>query len=169
MRRRARVLTLAPLLALLAIGLTAAPGLTATAAAAAPQPKVAINEIEAEVMCPVCGTLLELAESPQAQREKVFVARLIADGQEQGPDQGRAGRRSTATRCSPCRRAPASTSPPTWCRSIAFVIAVDRARLRGRALAPRRRGAGARAAAPPTAPEGEEAERLDADLARYDL
>ena len=31
-------------------------------------------------MCPVCGTLLELAESPQAQREKVFVDRLIAEG-----------------------------------------------------------------------------------------
>ena len=31
-------------------------------------------------MCPVCGTLLELAESPQAQREKVFVARLVDAG-----------------------------------------------------------------------------------------
>ena len=31
-------------------------------------------------MCPVCGTLLELAESPQAQREKAFIARLIAEG-----------------------------------------------------------------------------------------
>ena len=31
-------------------------------------------------MCPVCGTLLELAESPQAQREKAFVARLVAEG-----------------------------------------------------------------------------------------
>ena len=31
-------------------------------------------------MCPVCGTLLELAESPQAQREKAFVSRLVAEG-----------------------------------------------------------------------------------------
>ena len=31
-------------------------------------------------MCPVCGTLLELAESPQAQREKVFIERLIDEG-----------------------------------------------------------------------------------------
>ena len=31
-------------------------------------------------MCPICGTLLELAESPQAQRERVLVKRLIAEG-----------------------------------------------------------------------------------------
>jgi cytochrome c-type biogenesis protein CcmH/NrfF len=31
-------------------------------------------------MCPVCGTLLELAESPQAKREKAFVAKLVAEG-----------------------------------------------------------------------------------------
>lgn len=48
--------------------------------AGAAQPEVNINEIEGEVMCPVCGTLLELAESPQAQREKVFIARLIDEG-----------------------------------------------------------------------------------------
>ena len=44
-------------------------------------------------MCPVCGTLLELAESPQAQQEKAFVSRLVAAGRNQGPDQGRPGRR----------------------------------------------------------------------------
>src|SRR5262249_17450221 len=52
----------------------------APALAAAPAPKVSISEIEAEVMCPVCGTLLELADSPQARREKAYVARLIAAG-----------------------------------------------------------------------------------------
>jgi len=50
------------------------------APAGAAAPEVNINEIEAEVMCPVCGTLLELAESPQAQREKAFIARLIGEG-----------------------------------------------------------------------------------------
>jgi cytochrome c-type biogenesis protein CcmH len=70
----ARALTLA--LALLAAALLA----VSAAPAGAATPQVEQNEIEAEVMCPVCGTLLELAESPQAQRQKVFVARLIADG-----------------------------------------------------------------------------------------
>jgi cytochrome c-type biogenesis protein CcmH len=64
-------LGLPALLALLAV-LAAPPA----ASAAAPS----LNEVEGEVMCPVCGTLLELAESPQAQREKVFIARLISEG-----------------------------------------------------------------------------------------
>ena len=32
-------------------------------------------------MCPVCGTLLELSDSPQAQRERAYINRLIAQGQ----------------------------------------------------------------------------------------
>jgi cytochrome c-type biogenesis protein CcmH/NrfF len=38
-------------------------------------------EIDSEVMCPVCGTLLELAESPQATREKAFIEKLVKQGQ----------------------------------------------------------------------------------------
>jgi cytochrome c-type biogenesis protein CcmH/NrfF len=66
-------------LALAALALLAPLGAT-TGVAGAAEPEVNINEIEAEVMCPVCGTLLELAESPQAQREKAFIARLIGEG-----------------------------------------------------------------------------------------
>jgi len=61
---------LAALLALLAL---ASPCLAAT-------PQTSVNDVEAEVMCPICGTLLELAESPQAQRERVLVKHLIAEG-----------------------------------------------------------------------------------------
>ena len=43
-------------------------------------------------MCPICGTLLELAESPQAQRERVFVKRADRRRQDQGRGQGRPGR-----------------------------------------------------------------------------
>ena len=56
----------------------AALALASPALAAAPQ--TSISDVEDEVMCPICGTLLELAESPQAQRERVFVRRLIAEG-----------------------------------------------------------------------------------------
>ncbi|MGB7587413.1 MAG: hypothetical protein WBM00_01755, partial [Solirubrobacterales bacterium] len=41
-------------------------------------PRTSLPDIEDEVMCPICGTLLELSDSPQAQRERVFIARLIA-------------------------------------------------------------------------------------------
>ena len=42
--------------------------------------RASLTDIEAEVMCPICGTLLELSESPQAQRERAFIERLIAAG-----------------------------------------------------------------------------------------
>jgi cytochrome c-type biogenesis protein CcmH len=40
--------------------------------------RTTLNEIEEEVMCPVCGT--GLAESPQATREKAFVEKLVKEG-----------------------------------------------------------------------------------------
>ena len=32
-------------------------------------------------MCPICGTPLNLADAPQAERERAFIRRLIAEGQ----------------------------------------------------------------------------------------
>jgi cytochrome c-type biogenesis protein CcmH len=50
------------------------------AAAAQDCPKTTLGDIEDEVMCPVCGTPLGLAsEAPQAQRERAYIERLIAD------------------------------------------------------------------------------------------
>lgn len=54
--------------------------LAAAPAAPAACPKTSLGDIENEVMCPVCGTSLALAsEAPQAQRERAFIERLIAD------------------------------------------------------------------------------------------
>ena len=51
----------------------------APAALAADCPKTTLGDVEDEVMCPVCGTPLNLAtEAPQAQRERQFIERLIA-------------------------------------------------------------------------------------------
>jgi cytochrome c-type biogenesis protein CcmH len=42
-------------------------------------PQTTVADLEDEVMCPLCGTSLGLArESPQAKRERVFIARQIA-------------------------------------------------------------------------------------------
>ena len=50
------------------------------APAAAACPKTSLGDLEDEVMCPVCGTSLGLAtEAPQAERERAFIERLIAD------------------------------------------------------------------------------------------
>jgi cytochrome c-type biogenesis protein CcmH len=49
------------------------------AAVAKDCPQTTLGDIEDEVMCPVCGTPLGLAsESPQAQRERAYIERLIA-------------------------------------------------------------------------------------------
>lgn len=70
MSGRGARLALGTLLALLAL----------SPAAAATTPQTSLSEVEGEVMCPVCGTLLELAEAPQAQRQKEFIKRLVAAG-----------------------------------------------------------------------------------------
>ena len=64
----------------LAAALVAALALVvAPSAAAADCPKTTLGDVEDEVMCPVCGTPLELAtEAPQAQRERELIQRLIA-------------------------------------------------------------------------------------------
>ena len=36
-------------------------------------PKTSLADLEAEVMCPICGTTLALSTSPQAMREKAFI------------------------------------------------------------------------------------------------
>ena len=58
-----------------------AAALLATPAAAAAQcPQTTLGDIEDEVMCPVCGTPLGLAtDAPQADRERAYIERLIAD------------------------------------------------------------------------------------------
>jgi cytochrome c-type biogenesis protein CcmH len=65
---------------LLATGLASAviASLAAVPAAWAGCPKATLADIEDEVMCPVCGVPLALAEAPQAERERALVRGLIA-------------------------------------------------------------------------------------------
>ena len=39
-----------------------------------------LPDIEDEVMCPICGTTLQLSSSPQAERERAFIRDLIDQG-----------------------------------------------------------------------------------------
>jgi cytochrome c-type biogenesis protein CcmH len=61
------------LLAIAAALLLTAPA--STLAARCPQTSVA--DVENEVMCLVCGVPLALADAPQAQRERVFITRMV--------------------------------------------------------------------------------------------
>jgi cytochrome c-type biogenesis protein CcmH len=48
----------------------------------AAEPRASLPDIEDEVMCPICGTLLELSDSPQAERERAYIRGLIAQGRD---------------------------------------------------------------------------------------
>jgi cytochrome c-type biogenesis protein CcmH len=128
--------------------------------------QVNISDVEDEVMCPICGTLLELSDSPQARREKAFIAEMIAAGKsktqikdalvdEYGPEvlaQPEGSGFELSAYLVP---------------AIAFLVAVV-------ALAVgvarwRRHGGGGGPPAAGDAPADEDSARLDADIARYDL
>jgi cytochrome c-type biogenesis protein CcmH len=142
------------------LGLTAASALAAT-------PKTTINDVEDEVMCPICGTLLELADSPQARREKVYVAKLIASGKSKAEIKdalvAQYGRGVLATPEASGFDLSAYLVP-----ILALLVAIPvlffsviRWRRDGNDSASKRRAT--------SAPQGEEAKRLDADLSRYDI
>jgi cytochrome c-type biogenesis protein CcmH len=154
----------AALVALLGLALLA----PAPLSAAEPAPQTSLGEISSEVMCPVCGTLLELAEAPQAQRQKAFVSRLIAEGRSKDEIKDALvteyGTEVLALPQGSGFDLSAYLVPivALVIAVIALVIGVLRWR---RAGASRDRGKPAAGAGPST----EDSERLDADLARYDL
>ncbi len=141
--------------------------LLAAPAAAAPTPQTSLSEISAEVMCPVCGTLLELAESPQAQREKVFIERLVDAGRskQQIKDAlvAEYGDEVLALPQDSGFSLSAYVVP-----IVAFVIAVIALAF---GVAKWRRASGSRDDGAPAAKglSPEDSARLDADLGRYDL
>lgn len=154
---RARRLALA--LAALTLALLAA------SPAAVAEPRPSLHTIEREVMCPVCGTLLELAEAPQAQRQRIYITKLIGAGMskqeikdelvaEYGPE------------VLALPRASGFQLSAYLVPAIAFVVAVL-----ALAIGLRRwRRAGHGGGGPGGSPlRGADAERLEADLARYDL
>jgi cytochrome c-type biogenesis protein CcmH len=49
---------------------------------ASAQDRASLPDLEDEVMCPVCREPLSVADSPQATRERAFIRRLIARGDD---------------------------------------------------------------------------------------
>jgi cytochrome c-type biogenesis protein CcmH len=154
-------------LALLGIGVFSARA-AAPASAAAATPQTSLSEISSEVMCPVCGTLLELAESPQAQREKAFVSRLVAEGRSKDQIKD-ALVAEYGTEVLALPQGSGFDLSAYLVPVIAFVIAVIALALG--VLRWRRAGTEHDREEPPApaGPSAEDSERLDADLARYDL
>ena len=152
---------------LLPIVATAASFVAPAVAAADSGAKTTLPAIESQVMCPICGTLLELADSPQADRERAFIRRELAAGRsEQQIKDDLVAQYGDAVLATP----PASgfdlsayLVPAIAIVAVAIAIALGVWRWRRSG----RRG-------PPGGPGGrrldsKESERLDADLARYEL
>jgi len=133
--------------------------------ASAAAQSASLPDIEDEVMCPICGTLLELSEAPQADRQRVFIRRLIAEGRdkEQIKDAlvAEYGDEVLATPQGSGFDLSAYLVP-----IVAFLIAVA-ALVAG--VRRWRRSAPAEPEPSAAPPQGKDAERLETDLARYDL
>jgi cytochrome c-type biogenesis protein CcmH len=138
-----------------------------TAASAASALRTELNEIESEVMCPVCGTLLELAESPQATREKAFVEKLVKQGQSKDEiKDALVAQYGDAVLAEP--KGSGFSLSAYVVPIVAFIVAIV---LLAFAVWKWRKAAGSRDDKRPDVegPSDEDSERLDADLARYDL
>jgi cytochrome c-type biogenesis protein CcmH/NrfF len=140
--------------------------LLALAPGAAAAQRASLTEIEKQVMCPVCGTLLQLAESPQAQREKAFIRGLIAQGRSEAQIKdalvAEYGEEVLALPQGSGFSLSAYLVP-----IVAFIVAAVALALG--VLRWRRAGGGGDGPTTAAGPKGDDAERLDADLARYDL
>ena len=129
----------------------------------AAEPQTSLPDIEDEVMCPVCGTTLELAtESPQANREREFIRGLIAAGatKEEIKDELVAEFGDEVLAIPDDEGFDLAAWIVPGLAIVAAAIAIF--------LGLRRWRRDGRGDEPPAAPLGaEDAERLDADLERY--
>src|SRR3954451_6635957 len=151
------------ILAFLATALLILPG----APALAVTPQASLPDIEDEVMCTICGTLLELSDSPQAQREKAFIRQRIAEGKTKGQIKDEL----VAEYGDNVLALPGDSGfdLTAWLvPALGVVLGAAGITFGVLGWRRRRRDSVATGAAPP-ALDGDSAERLDADLARYDL
>jgi cytochrome c-type biogenesis protein CcmH len=77
-----RAALLAPVVALL-LGLCLLPPVALGIGAVDVKPRASLPVIERQVMCVTCKIPLEVAESPQANREREFIQGLIDEGQDE--------------------------------------------------------------------------------------
>jgi cytochrome c-type biogenesis protein CcmH len=149
--------------AVLAIALTAGTGAGIGAAAAA---RPSLPTIERQVMCVTCKIPLNVAQSPQADRERAFIQSLIDGGQTEAQIKralvGQYGPTVLALPATHGFDLAAYLVPLAALLALIAVLAVLLPRWRARA-----RAASAPGATPPALSAADTA-RLNADLARFD-
>jgi cytochrome c-type biogenesis protein CcmH len=163
-RPRATLRRLAAAAALTAAGALAACAAPAALASSAPRPS--LPAIERQVMCVTCKIPLNVAESPQADRERAYIQSLIDEGQSEAQI-----KRSLVAQYGPSVLGLPSARGfdlTVYLVPLAVVLALASVLM---LLLPRwRRRARAQAARGPSAValSAADAARLDADLARFD-
>ena len=141
--------------------------LSVPSAATAQEPQTSLADIEDEVMCIVCGVVLEHAtEAPQAIQQREFILDLVAQGLTKDEIKDRLvdefGSEVLAVPETEGFDLTAWLVPGLAIVAAGVAIFVGLRRWRRTGAAQEERGS----AEPPA---GEDAERLDADLARYEL
>ncbi|MFZ1155695.1 MAG: cytochrome c-type biogenesis protein CcmH [Solirubrobacteraceae bacterium] len=138
----------------------------ACAQAGAVAPRTTLPLIERQVMCATCKIPLNVAESPQANRERALIRRLIAEGQTEAQIKNAlVAQYGTAALGLPSSK---GFDLAAYLVPVAVVLAL--LALLALLLPSWRRHARTQAGASPSAPEisVSDAARLDADLKRFD-
>ena len=138
--------------------------LIAPAGRAAATPRTSLPAIERQVMCVTCKIPLNVAESPQADRERAYIQSLIVEGKSEAQiKRALVGQYGPAVLALPSSH---GFGLAAYLVPVAAVLAL----LAGLALLPhwRRRGAAAPAQEPAAPLSDADAARLDADLAHFD-
>jgi cytochrome c-type biogenesis protein CcmH len=152
------------LAALLALAAVAPPA--GTSAAQAATPRVSLPVIERQVMCVTCKIPLNVAESPQADRERAFIQSLIDAGRSEAQIKdalvGQYGHAALALPSTSGFDATAYIVPLAALLALLAALAVLLPRWRRRARAQ------ARARTPAPALSAADAQRLEADIERFD-
>ena len=158
---RRRLITLGAALAIAA----AASGAWMGEAGAAVRPS--LPTIERQVMCVTCKIPLNVAQSPQADRERAFIQSLIDAGQTEAQiKRALVGQYGSTVLALPATHGfdlAAYLVPAAALLALLAVLGVLLPRWRTRA-----RAASARGTTPPTTLSAADTARLDADLARFD-
>ena len=159
---------LIPIVLVVASLLFAAPAAATSAVRANPvPPKTTLPDVEDEVMCPVCGTALNLSFAPQADRERAFIRREIAAGKTKDEiKDDLVAQYGTEVLAEPPKSGFDLTAwlvpgAAILVAAIAIALGLRRWRRAGRS---RETETEAKEALDPA-----ERERLDSDIARYDL
>lgn len=125
--------------------------------------EASLTDIEDEVMCPICGTLLELSEAPQAERQRDLIRRLIA--------QGRSKEEIKEALVAEYGEEVLATPESSGFDLAAWVIPIAglAAALAALAVWLRRRGGAGPEEAPPPPLDAADAERLERDISSREL